>query len=211
MSKTKIIDHLASNIFFILSIFVLLNCCGCAKINKIEFRNSPTKLPLIFERQLSSTSCGVACLVSVANYWGIFLVQKEIMLRFPAKSERGYSIGELKEIAHEIGFRSYAFEANIDFLEKQVHKQRPLIVPVKMPRTRIEANNIPLLNKFSIINEIFYTNHFVVIVGMSDDYVMIMDPGEGFVKIEKNSFVKYWKGNRNTVLLMAKQEESPRN
>lgn len=163
-----------------------------------------------FVQQSTDYTCGLACLVSVLQYWKQPASENDILSRTPPDSRRtGYSVGELKRIAKDRQAQAFAMIGTTMFLEQQVKKGRPVIVPLQMPYNRYRLNfvrEIPIYGKFfAYLSEQFVPSfsHFVTVFAVTPQTVWVMDPMFGAKPIPKNEFTTMWQAKKNALLLVA--------
>lgn len=154
-----------------------------------------------FVEQIDQTGCGAAVLSSVMAYWGISKSYDYIISKYPQRSELGYTLGELKQIASQQGLLSFSLIMNETNLIKQLEKGRPIIVPVKVFLSKFYEylpNFTPFLGalKFS---------HYLVIFGFDNAGYWIMNPASGYSYLERDEFLKMWKEHKNAGLLISEK------
>lgn len=155
-------------------------------------------------RQSNQLSCGAAALTAVLNYWKDeakpAFVEEDLVARYPARSERGYPILQLREMAIQEGFAAFALTMDSDpwsQLSQQIDNGRPVICAVQLPRGRYFGKSIPLvetLDRRAVMttgNE--WLSHYVVAIGRTNDEVLLMDPKYGIVRIGRDSFLHFWR------------------
>lgn len=163
-----------------------------------------------FVRQSTNYSCGLACLVSVLEYWKRPANESDLLSKTPPEStSSGYSVGELKAIAKTNKAQAFSFTGNAAFLEQQVRSGRPVIVPLKLSYNRYRYNfihEIPLYGKFfDYVTEQFVPtySHFVTVFAVSSHTVWVMDPMYGVKPIPRAEFSSMWEAKNNAMLLVA--------
>lgn len=146
------------------------------------------------QHQSNARSCGAAVVASALSYWGINSTEKEILERHPPEHKLGYSLGHLRDILEANGLKAFTVPGNVNGLYMEIGKGRPVIIPIRLPFT--STNQLfgmtpwflrTLLNRISP-----ETNHFVVVVGLSDDEVMLADPADGVRIIGKQDLEMQW-------------------
>jgi ATP-binding cassette subfamily B protein len=124
----------------------------------------------VLVKQHDITDCGAACLASIAAHYG---------LRFPISRIRQYAFTDKKgtnvlgmiEAAHKLGFEAKGVKGPFECL---TDIPKPAIAHV-------------------IVKEVL--QHFVVIYKVTDQYILIMDPGDGkLLKKSHEEFKKEWTG-----------------
>lgn len=158
-------------------------------------------------KQSRNNCCGIACLVSVLDYWEIKTEEQQILAEFPKSSEKGYSILELRNIAKAKGLEAYAISMQskpVIQLKKQLQKGRPVICALKLPGGLYIAYDIPVYGQ--IYRKLLWMfapkkNHYVLVFGLSKNEILIMDPAYGFASIPIELFHLSW-SKRNYAALV---------
>jgi ABC-type bacteriocin/lantibiotic exporter with double-glycine peptidase domain len=166
-------------------------------------------------KQTQSNSCGIACLTSVLNYWGIEITEQDILTEFPKSAKEGYPILELKQIAENKGLQAYAIsmqEHPIRQLKKEILKGRPVVCAVHFPRMLYFAYDVPIYGQ--VYRNLIWTfgprkSHYIIVAGVDSTEFLIMDPVRGFVSIDQKDFESCWKEKSHAVLLCARKREWP--
>lgn len=157
-------------------------------------------LEVPYVRQASPTDCGVAALASVMQYYqGAARTQQALIERHPPASPEGYSLGELRDIARAHDFAGFVVPADESFLRRQLHRRRPLIVPLQL-----QGAIVRLVGPVSGRGPRAGYDHFVVVVGMDDERrkVITMDPARGPVELDLDDFAASWEKTNHAVLLV---------
>ncbi len=153
--------------------------------------------------QSSQRSCGAAALVAVMNYWKDEsqppFEEPAIQEEFPAASEEGYPLFQLRDIAALKGFAAFAVKLDENpwrQLTEHVEQGRPVIAAIQCPRGRYFGDKVPLvetLDRRTLLttgNE--WKSHYVVVIGRSLREVLCMDPKYGIVRIDSEDFLRFW-------------------
>lgn len=163
-----------------------------------------------FVAQENDYSCGLACLVSVLTYWKDPVSQSKLLRRFPPESKAtGYKVGELKAIAEDRNKQAFALTATTAFLEQQLGKGRPLIVPLEMEYNHYMFNfmrKIPIYGRFyTYVTDRFVPkfSHFVTVFAVSRHTIWVMDPIFGIKPIPREEFANMWDAKKRAMLLLA--------
>lgn len=198
----------------VVGIFSLLTSCAVAPVESITDQRirdqiaSATLVNVAFVQQTSQQSCGVAALTAMANYWGVDILEKDLLRAFPKEpSSSGYSIGELKTIAKTLGLHAFAFPSKEDFIKEQISLGRPVIVPLRKRYEFKKLKNIPLLGSiYGRLSKRFARryDHYVVLTGFDENGVWMMDPANGIQYVRTEDFKAMWTPHKKTVLLVAK-------
>ena len=154
-------------------------------------------------RQSRQASCGAAALTSVLNYWkeeeGVRYTEPELIKKYPAKSSEGYPILQLREMAMYEGIAAFALTMDTNSWEQlsdHVKNGRPVICAVRLPRGKYFGKSLPLvetLDRRSVMstgNE--WLSHYVVVMGRTNDEVLLMDPKHGIVRLDRDQFLHFW-------------------
>ena len=168
--------------------------------------------PLETVRQSSKKTSGLAALVSVMNYWEHEATVDTLGEKYPAESEDGYPLLQLRRIAAKEGLIAFALTLNdqpLAQVSEQLENGRPVIVPVVLPRGRYFTREAPATDVVDATSANpekpriggRTKNHYVVIFGQSAKQFLLMDPAYGIVKINKDEFVTYWGAEQFAALL----------
>jgi ABC-type bacteriocin/lantibiotic exporter with double-glycine peptidase domain len=148
-----------------------------------------------YVRQASRVDCGMAALASVMEYYkGPAYLQRVWLERYPPASSRGYSLGELRDIARAHDFAGFVVPGNEALLREQLSRGRPMIVPLQL------QGAVPLIDRTLDTRY----DHYVVVVGMDDERgkVVTMDPARGPVQLDFDDFAAGWEAMNRAVLLV---------
>ena len=163
-------------------------------------------------RQPSRTDCGVAALASVMEYHGGSAHSPRALRdRYPHASARGYSLGELREIALHHDFVAFVVPGDKAFVRRQLDRGRPLIVPLQV---RSSGGPLPVRLSDRLLNraptEDF--DHYVIVVGVDDARrrIIAMDPARGPLEIGFEDFAAAREPMDNAVLLVGLGDQAPR-
>lgn len=153
-------------------------------------------------KQGSQRSCGMAALASVLRYWkeDSTVSEKDLRKKYPPKSEVGYPLAQLKEIATEEGVLAFAVTLSQDpmaQLMSHLQKGRPVLVAAKVPKGRYFGENLPLVETLDRRVLVGLGDpmkaHYLVVMGMSERDVLLMDPQYGHVRTSRTQFQQFWK------------------
>jgi len=163
-----------------------------------------------FVAQENDYSCGLACLVSVLTYWKDPVSQRELLRQTPPESKAtGYNVGELKAIATGRDKQAFALLSTTTFLEQQLGRGRPSIVPLEMEYNHYIFNfmrKIPIYGRFySYVSDKFVPkfSHFVTVFATSKHTIWVMDPIFGIKPIPREEFINMWDAKKRATLLLA--------
>lgn len=121
----------------------------------------------IIQEEISD--CGICCLASIIKYYNGF-VPLETLRYYTNTSNIGTNAYEIINCAKKIGFNSCGKKILLDDISNY---QLPLIAHIKFE------------------NGLY---HFVVVYEIKKDYLMIMDPSQGFIKITNDKFKNIFTG-----------------
>ncbi len=124
-------------------------------------------------RQHDREDCAVACIASIASYYGLDLPLITIREKC-GTSEDGTSIKGISDAAKRIGFSAKALKSTEKELSSLTEIEKPIIL-----HTQKEDGWL----------------HFVVLYELSQKRALIMDPGEGkLIKIAPKKLKEMWTG-----------------
>ena len=171
----------------------------------VEQRDTSFKYcPIETVSQTSSKTNGLAALASVMKYWEQEVDVPTLEANFPAKSEAGYPLLQLRRIATKQGLIAFALtmkDRPLEQVSEQLENGRPIIVPVQLPGGHSDAaTNLPdtpiTATDTATATEPAPPHRYVVIFGQSNDQFLLMDPAQGVVKLNKQEFTSYWAGEK---------------
>ncbi len=160
-------------------------------------------------RQVNAMDCGPACVLTVMQYWKVDPLQSVDAEEYFPPSATGYTLSQLKEAALNEGLKAYIIamrEGPRAQIEEQVRKGRPVICAVRRPASIGPARYIPLLGWATQAGVTRFgpkTNHFVVVMGLSDRRVLLMDPAMGFDSVSWRTFMRRWSEMNYATLLLS--------
>ena len=163
-------------------------------------------------KQANHISCGLACLVSVGNAWGLNLSESGLAQTISGFDHKnGLTVNELKMVAAKKGLTCFTLLLTHFPMELTEHIKlgRPVICAIEIPKYRFGWVNIVLLTSVrqSIASWLVtYSNHYVVVCGFNEAKrrFLIMDPAHGYVTMGYDEFRKYWKEKTYAALLCSK-------
>ncbi len=117
--------------------------------------------------QLNQLSCGLTCLKIIAKHHNRII---DITPFYKKLTPKGMSIYDLREVAEEIGFRSYAHDIKLKDIEEF---EKPFLIH---------------WNK----------NHYVVLYKIKNGNYYVSDPAKGLLEYNKDEFLKKWYGNNES-------------
>ena len=135
-------------------------------------------LPVPFRRQLTRGYCLPACAEMILAYLGFNISQKQIAQMMGA-SEEGVPFSRVNAI-ESLGVRvRLSKEGDWDVLQDAFRQEQPSLVAVDL-----------VFFPYAQVDE----SHVVVVVGINDDEVSVLDPFEdpGLRHIKKDAFIAAW-------------------
>lgn len=165
--------------------------------------------PVPVTEQSTPYTCGPACLSSVMTYWDVETSEAWILDTYPTQETRPYYLVELQSIAEVTGLKAYVISMDTaprDETEQQILKGRPLICAVRLPMTPYLLSDVPILGP--VVASLAWAlpprkDHFVVVVGLKPDDVLIMDPAHGFATLPWRRFERAWSRMKHACLLVS--------
>ncbi|MDH5509448.1 MAG: cysteine peptidase family C39 domain-containing protein [Nitrospinota bacterium] len=198
----------AEALFLALSAFVLVAASPVERVQTLPKEEVILALDIKFHPQIGKNSCGAAILHSVLSYWGSKDADQRDLLKIhpPSSAEGDYSIGEMKRIAKELGFKAYVVQATLSFIEKQLRLGRPVVVPVTLEYGKEKLKSMGVgeeeYSKISKKHDLRY-NHFLAVIGMGKDSMVVLDPAKGIYLIEKKELERQRAPHKDAALLLA--------
>ena len=138
-------------------------------------------------RQVTEYSCGASALQSVLSYWGRDIDEEELMKLMYTSFEEGTYPEDMVRGAQALGFTAEAREnLTIDDLRKFTAKGDPVIALGQFWRS---ASGSP-----KNVTEGWDSGHWVVVLGVDDDYVYFQDPFMRMSKafVPRKAFEDHW-------------------
>jgi ABC-type bacteriocin/lantibiotic exporter with double-glycine peptidase domain len=199
-------------VFLLILVAIYLSSCAYSPVtnlknDKLDMEKN-TFVDIKFTKQLSSYDCGIACLVSVFNYWGGDYILKNIVSEYPPNDfKSGYSVYELRAIAGKSDFKAFAIKGGIEFIKEQIDNGRPMILAIKVRYRNFYLESDPLVGSMlSIVYDVILKKHghYVVAVGYNSDNLIIMDPSEGFLYYKFDEIIEMSEYQDNVMILVGK-------
>jgi ABC-type bacteriocin/lantibiotic exporter with double-glycine peptidase domain len=195
-------------LLLIISTFIFM-AYGCAPVytpQDAQINDQGIVVEIQHVEQLESYSCGAASLEMVSNYWGNTIKQKDLNATASEQIRKsGFSIGELKANAINSGFKAVSFAGSMKILKEQLSKGRPVIVALSLPYNRTVKS--PFLRKFPASKgaAFFMENysHYVVVVGITVEEIIVMDPLTGIDIYSHRDFEKHWQERSRASLIIS--------
>ncbi len=167
--------------------------------------------------QSKQKSCGAAALTSVLNYWkpdnAPAFQEKALLAKYPYRGEEGYPLLQLREMSLKEGYAAFALTMSNDpmrTLTNHVSAGRPVIVACRLPRGKYFGKNIPLIETLDRralwASGDEWKQHYLVVIGHSYSEILVMDPQYGIVRLPRDQFLHFWKGEKYAALLISTLE-----
>jgi len=160
-------------------------------------------------KQTRQDTCGPACLVTLLKYWGKTTSEAELLSKYPGTQEKYYYLLELKAIVAREGLKAYtlsmAEEPRCE-LEEQILQGRPVICAVRVPRNLYWMDKLPAVRaSYRALTWAVGArkSHFVVVAGLKDSRVLVMDPAFGFAALSWRRFERAWGKLKYACLLVS--------
>lgn len=194
---------------FLLMLHVIIVLTGCSAMHSphdAKIQEQGNIIEIQYVEQLESYSCGAASLEMVSSYWDKTIKQEDLV-NSAGKSimERGFSVGDIKTSAIENGLKAISFGGNRQILEDQISKGRPVITALSLPYNRSVQS--PILRKFPASKAAAFFmdaySHFVVVIGITTQEIIVMDPLTGIDTYSYKEFDKYWKERSYAAILIS--------
>lgn len=131
-------------------------------------------------RQIDQADCGVACVLTILNYFGV-KESREVIGSLVGVTSTGSTLLGLKEALVNYGIKSEGYEASIKHIKE-----------LKFPCIL----HTVLENKFL---------HYIVLFKYENERFTIFDPAKGVIFITESELVAVWKSNR---LLLVESQPS---
>jgi len=160
-------------------------------------------------KQSQQHTCGPACLSSVLTYWDAEISEGQIVQKYSSRERRPYLLLALRSIAEAEGLKAYVVSMDTQSrseVEEQISKGRPLICAVRLPGGLHLFDGVPILG--AAYRTLAWalnprTDHFVVVVGLKPQKVLVMDPAYGFAALSWRRFEGAWSQMKHACLLIS--------
>ena len=149
----------------------------------VEMKNLKQLREANVTMQTSDVTCGAAALATLLNYLGDSVSEEEILVLVrQIESRRGISLLALKKIAELKGYPSAGYRLNPG----------------------------QLLNlRYPVLAYVFIRNkpHFVVLLGVAGDRVIMADPARGNIRMSLSQLSNQWRGEVLVVMPVHRVED----
>jgi predicted double-glycine peptidase len=142
-------------------------------------------------------------------YWDIDISEEQIVQKYPSREQRPYLLLGLQSIAEAEGLRAYVISMDASSrsaVEEQIAKGRPLICAVRLPGCLHLFDGVPIVG--ATYRALAWAlnprqDHFVVVVGLEPQKVLVMDPTHGFAALSWRRFEGAWSQMKHACLLVS--------
>jgi predicted double-glycine peptidase len=128
--------------------------------------------------QQTRDDCGAAVAKMVLAFW-----KRPVPAETPVP-EGGLRATDVRELLEEGGLRSFVIEGSLEDLRHELDAGRPVIVGTIVPVSRRKARS-----------------HYVVVIGLEDDRVAMMDPSVGMQQLPLETFALEWEAAKFTTVI----------
>jgi len=182
--------------------------CGCStpqnQFRGLTLREASDTAVLITSvpplLQDKSVSCGPACVAAVAAYWDVSF-NKIAKDNTDSHYAEDYTVEELELLAVGLGLKAFKYTGSMADLEGNLRKGRPLIVMIPKPKSslpfELSFNNVPVSNLARSD-----PSHWIIVIGQTQDKIVVQDPSSGRQAIGRGAFENQWKKREYTCLLL---------
>ena len=193
-------------ILILIGIFSLHGCAAVYTPQDAQIQEKGLAVEIQYVEQIETYSCGAASLEMVSSYWGNKIKQEDLIKTADKQiKESGYSVGKLKAISISSGLKAVSFTGSKKILEEQLSKGRPVIVALSLPYNRTLTS--PFLRKFPASRGAAFFmekySHYVVVVGITVQKIIVMDPLTGIDTYSHQEFEKHWSERSHASLLIS--------
>ncbi len=165
-------------------------------------------------KQTAQKSCGPACLSCVLKYWEKPVSEPDLVAKYPAIGELGWSLAQLQRMAQAEGLLAFAVAMNKGGrgveaeVSSHLAKGRPVIAALYVPQGRYFGRALPVIE--TLDRRSFHPfgagemwkHHYVVICGEKDGEYLVMDPAYGGIApVQKGQLLNFWAGEKYAALL----------
>ena len=138
-------------------------------------------------RQATEYSCGASALQAVLSYWGMEVEEEALMKLLHTTPEEGTYPEDIVRGAQSLGFTAeLKHSLTLEEVEQFTAEGDPMIALAQLWRSET--------NSPAAVTEDWDDGHYVVVLGVDDDYVHFQDPyarmSKGFMP--RASFVEHW-------------------
>ena len=141
------------------------------------------KIKKTFVLQHDRSDCGVACLISLINFYGGKSSFEQVRI-MSGTSTQGTTLLGLYKAANVLGFKAEGCEADVKSL---ISHNQPVIL------------HVLINNKF---------NHYIICYGFEENKFIIGDPGKGILYYDQDELMEIWISKKCLILEKSKEFEN---
>jgi ABC-type bacteriocin/lantibiotic exporter with double-glycine peptidase domain len=156
-----------------------------------EFGSTPgwvavPSVPLLPQKE--DQDCGAAALSMVLTHWGPAVSREEILAAVASAPDGGLRAGDLRDFARARGFKAYLFHGDVDVLQRELSKGRPVLVGLVKPYITGGLT------------------HYAVVVGIhpAAGTIVTLDPADGWRQNTREGFAVEWESAKRLTLVIFK-------
>jgi len=146
----------------------------------------PRLLPVPLISQARPWSCGAAALMAALVYFGVFDEAESVLdSDLHVNPEEGTTVVSIVSEARRFGLKAAAHtELTLDDLAREISRGAVVIAAIQAWPT----------DKIADWRTDWEDGHYVVVVGLSNDRVYVMDPSvrTGYAYLDRNEFLARW-------------------
>lgn len=172
----------SSFLFLLLALPWLTSCAATSSIKGPEAFRIIQNVPSYPQE---AYQCGPASLAGVLNYWGLPVSPEAIATEIYSPSAKGTLNVDLVYYAQEKGFKAISYSGSVEDIRKKIDSGFPLIVFVDYGFW------------------VYQQNHFMVIIGYSEQGILVNSGKHQRQFIPYNSLLKTWGRTKFWTLLIA--------
>ena len=176
-------NRLTLRYLYVFSLLILLlpSCSGVREAIPPEASQIIHDVPFYPQE---AYQCGPASLAGVLNYWGVAISPEEIAAAIYSKSAKGTLNADMTFFAERQGLEARAFRGSLEDIEERIRTGYPLIALVD----------------YGV--GVYQQNHFMVIVGYSDDGIIANSGRKRLKRIPLGRFLRAWRKADFWILLI---------
>jgi predicted double-glycine peptidase len=165
----------------IIIIFLLYSCAGVEHVPKSSQTRLIENIPFY---QQTAYQCGPASLAAVLNYWGVKVIPDEVAEEIYSKSAKGTLDIDMVLYAQKKGLQAILYKGTIKDLRDNIDSGYPVVVLVDYGFW------------------VYQQNHFMVVVGYSEDGVIVNSGKDEGKFISEKDFMRSWKKTKFWTLII---------
>jgi ABC-type bacteriocin/lantibiotic exporter with double-glycine peptidase domain len=148
-------------------------------------------VPLV--QQKTREDCGAAALAMLLAYWREPTTLEAVSAHCPSVADHGIKAGALREYARSHGLQAYLFHGDVEDLERELTRRRPVLVGVA--RKYVDG---------------VYTHYEVVVAVHPENRIIVtLDPARGWQQDTFDGFLSEWKPVGKPTLVVFRGDAAP--